>query len=383
MAVREIKKGNEPFKTIQSEAECGSSLNATYWDMWISVLLYHDFNNKWDNLILEIDKNKSSYNTSHYESIMSHINNLRTALFSLDLSHIKILEDADNVFIEKQKIKARKKIIKMEFQGKDKSPWMLRMPKVIYYENALLGNWGNFPVNPEKYLKEFRMKFKKKTHYTKYQTDKLSDKLYKHIEKKSNKAAPEKLAFYRAFLTVILENIDNIDDSFGAIGMISETIYEKYLMIDWRTLPLKSDEYFKDIIQYTIWEDYGVTDGIYPKMFSVLSQVEIGIAEKILQKERINLAEQGLSYQAENALTMLGHLYAKNNLFDKFIPIADEMGAREWERVLILSKKAEDNNHYDIAMDVFNAAISQGGYHLDFIKKERNKLKKRGMVQKQ
>jgi len=182
---------------------------------------------------------------------------------------------------------------------------------------------------------------------------------------------------YRAFLTVILDNMDNIDDSYGVIGDLSISVFEKYLELDWRQLPIDANGYFTDIIKYVIWEDYGVTDEVYPAMFSELTKSEIKEIELLLQTEREKLIKHQLTYQAENALTMLGSLYAENYLFNKFIPIAKEMGTREWKRILVLSETAEIKEEYEIALSVFDVAIKESGNHTEYLRKEYTKLKAR------
>jgi hypothetical protein len=255
---------------------------------------------------------------------------------------------------------------------------MYNTPRKIFLENALQGNWHILPINPDKQAEALRKKFKKKTHYSKEQTHALKNKLSSYIEKQEIKATlPKLLALYRAFLTVIYEKMDRIDDSYGTIGDLSESIFEKYLRLDWRQLSIDANEYFTDIIKYVIWEDYGLTDKVYPEMFTKLTKSEIETIEDLLQVEREKLRKHHLNYQSEDALTMLGYLYAKNYLFNKFIPIAKEMGARAWKRILVLSEAAEKKKKYEIALGVYEVAIAESGDHADYLHKEFTQLKAR------
>ncbi|ETR71569.1 MAG: hypothetical protein OMM_08032 [Candidatus Magnetoglobus multicellularis str. Araruama] len=234
------------------------------------------------------------------------------------------------------------------------------------------------PINPDKQAEALRKKFKKKTHYSKGQTHALKNKLSSYIEKQEIKATlPKLLALYRAFLTVIYEKMDRIDDSYGTIGDLSESIFEKYLRLDWRQLSIDANEYFTDIIKYVIWEDYGLTDNVYPEMFTKLTKSEIETIEYLLQVEREKLRKHHLTYQSEDALTMLGYLYAKNYLFNKFIPIAKEMGARAWKRILVLSEAAEKKKKYEIALGVYEVAIAESGDYADSLHKKFTQLKAR------
>ena len=377
MVTRNIKYGNDFFKTLE-KSNSDIFFEITYWDVWIAILLDNHFDNKWDDLINHLYKNHSHYNRDNCESMITHINYLRDKLSNKGLNPTDIIIDLDDDFLKKQEIKAKRKVIELSFQDKEKSKWMYKTPRNIFFEEALQGNWDILPINPQKQAEALRKKFKKKTHYSKGQTHALEEKLASYIEKQEIKASiPKLFALYRAFLTVILENMDNIDDSYGVIGDLSISVFEKYLELDWRQLPIDANGYFTDIIKYVIWEDYGVTDEVYPAMFSKLTKSEIKEIELLVQTEREKLIKHHLNYQAENALTMLGSLYAKNYLFSKFIPIAKEMGTREWKRILVLSETAEIKEEYEIALSVFDVAIKESGNHTEYLRKEYTKLKAR------
>lgn len=377
MVTRNIKYGNDFFKTLE-KSNPDIFFEIIYWDVWIAILLDNHFDNKWDNLINHLYKNHSNYNRDNCESMIAQINYLRDELSNKGLNPTDIIIDLDDDFLKKQEIKAKRKVIELSFQDKEKSKWMHFTPRNIFFEEALQGNWDILPINPQKQAETLRKKFKKKTHYSKGQTHALEEKLDSYIEKQEIKATlPKLFALYRAFLTVILENMDNIDDSYGVIGDLSISVFEKYLELDWRQLPIGANGYFTDIIRYVIWEDYGVTDEVYSAMFTKLTKSEIKDIELLLQTEREKLAKHHLTYQAENALTMLGSLYAKSCLFNKFIPIAKEMGTREWKRILVLSETSEKKEEYEIALSVFDVAIKKSGNHTEYLRKEYAKLKAR------
>ena len=377
MATRNIKYGNDFFKTLEKSAP-DIFFEITYWDVWIAILLDKHFDNKWDDLINHLYKNHSHYCRYNCESMIAQINHLRDELFDKGLNPTDIIVDLDDDFLKKQETKAKKKVIELSFQDKEKSKWMHYTPRKSFFEDALQGNWDIFPINPQKQTEALRKKFKKKTHYSKGQTFALEEKLASYIEKNERKATlPKLFVLYRAFLTVILENMDNIDDSYGEIGDLSISVFEKYLKLDWRQLPVDAKGYFADVIKYIIWEDYGLTDEVYPSMFNELTESEIKETELLLQAEREKLIKYHLIYQAEKALTMLGTLYAKNYLFDKFIPIAKEMGSREWKRILVLSEAAEIKEEYEIALSVFDVATKESGNHTEFLRKEYTKSKTR------
>lgn len=125
-----------------------------------------------------------------------------------------------------------------------------------------------------------------------------------------------------------------------------------------------------------IWDEYSFTYDDLSNFFASLSKSESLLVENILRKERQELCDANLNYQSEQALTMLGLLYAKQFMFDQFIPIANEMGTREWQRITTLAGAAEKRKHYDLALDVYEACLKPGR-HEDYLRKEYEQLKHR------
>jgi hypothetical protein len=63
MAERDIKYGNNFFNTIENK-KAQITYDASYWDLWIAILLTSQFDNNWEALIETIKSDKSStYNT--------------------------------------------------------------------------------------------------------------------------------------------------------------------------------------------------------------------------------------------------------------------------------------------------------------------------------
>jgi hypothetical protein len=153
--------------------------------------------------------------------------------------------------------------------------------------------------------------------------------------------SPGQLALYRAFLTVVLENMNGVDDSFGVIGDLYESVFETYFHLDRTLIDLPLEIYFQDLLELLTWEDYAFTYRNQPDFFASLSRQEIPIVETILKQQWQELEALELVYQSEKALTMLGLLYAQQEMFEQFVPIAEAMGTRQWQRITILAEAAE------------------------------------------
>ena len=141
----------------------------------------------------------------------------------------------------------------------------------------------------------------------------IYEKLYKYVEKKERLPIPELSAFYRAFLTVILENMDYINDSYGQIVMLSSDVFNKYIRISWRDLNVDFKAYFDDLIKYVIWDGYCITDSSYSSLFSGLKDNETETIKCMLQSEQKILLKYGLEHEADTTKKLIKHLLAEVN----------------------------------------------------------------------
>jgi hypothetical protein len=83
-----------------------------------------------------------------------------------------------------------------------------------------------------------------------------------------------------------------------------------------------------------------------------------------------------LVYQAEKALDLLGFLYAEQRMFDRFVPVAQEMGTRKWQRITRLADAAENNGQPDLAIEVYEACLGPGS-HERFLREKYVELQNR------
>jgi len=364
--------GNVFFREIESENSV-NTYNACYWDLWIAKVLTEKFDNNWDALLQAI-RTKDHYKRDKYWAIANHIRNLKEELDNYGFKASDIFDGLDADFLKKQAVKIKKKVLEFDFQQSELTDWMINTPQKLLYDKALYGNWQDFPINPAKCAVDLEKKFKKNGIYTKGTTHTLRNKLQEFIDKTIAKATiPQLIAIYRAFLSVTLEKINIIDDSYGVVGEMYKQVFEKYIKIDRRELKMPIEAFLTDILELIIWEDYGGIDTYETDFFILLSPEEVLITESILRKEIEMLWKYELEYKAENALTTLSILYARNKMFDKFVPLAKEMGTRHWHRITILAETAEENGKRDLAIQVYEACLVEG-WHYDSLKKKYEEL---------
>ena len=389
---RIIKYGKDYLADVQF-AHLEEKVVIYYWDLWISIILESEAcNGDWDKLIdLIRPKKNSSYSLQNaFERLLSQIRFFQQKLLDKQLQAADILkrvlemeEDAD--FFNKQLKKAKSKILRLNFVEKDKTEAMNFTLKERKEQNGLRGNLLTYSdgealeAHPLEYLPIFEKKFKKGGFYNKHQSWKLKDKLEIFIEKLIKKATiNQSFAIYRAFMTVIIEKTECIDDSFGVIGDLAQQVLRAYLDLDRSKLQMNAEGFFKDLLNLLIWEDYGYFDEYWPDVFKNLSPYEIDAIEFILQSEKTELKEMGLDYQKANALNFLGMLYGRYLLFDKFIVLAEDMGTQRGARISTLAEIAEQHQKYDLAKAVYEAALKdKGTYHFNKVNDKYEKLKER------
>lgn len=351
-----------------------------YWDLWISILLSAQFAGDLEAMLAHFRQQTKTYSwqRDHAEGLFNHLLLLGQALEQAGLTPDDLLrEDTAPDFLKKQKAKAKRKLLEFSFREQEKSTWMIETPRHLRSFRALRGYWEQFPVSPLTFASDLAAIFKTGRYYLEDESFKLEHKLSGFLDKKKARLdIPGQLGLYRAFLTVVLENINGVDDSFGVIGDLYESVFETYFRLDRAQINLPLETYFQDLLELLTWEDYAFTYLKQPDFFASLSKSEVPFVEAVLRQQWQELDDLGLDYQSQTALTMLGLLYTQQTMLDQFIPTAKAMGTSEWQRITILAGAAEKHKRYDLALGVYEACL-RPGMHEDYLYKEYEKLKER------
>ncbi len=375
---RNIRYGNDPYRAIQPPSG-GEPLRVTHWDLWIVLLVVRKFDGDWDEMhnYLHAEKtdSRSFFRRDKAEELIHHLDRLRQSLDRAGLSAEDVLAEADPDFLKKQYRKAKRKVLDMGYRDNERSPWMIHTPRRQREARAMRGYWSHFPVSPMKYADALERQYKTSGWYNLDQSFRLERKLAAFLEKHEAEASlAERLALYRAFLTVVVEKMGMVDDSCGVVGDLYQQVFEAYVQFDWTELDMELETFFQDLIELMIWEDYAGTDTGKPLFLSRLTPQEVKLVETILKEQWRELEELELDYQAEEALTMLGMLYREQLMFDQFVPMAQAMGTREWERITKMSETSEEHGKPDLALAVYEACLSPG-MHEEFLREKYGELK--------
>jgi len=380
---RDIRYGNDLYREILPPG-AGKPLKLTYWDLWIAIVVIREFEGDWDKLYDHLRAEKSGYSFRRYyaEELLHHLRLLHQTLDRAGLTAEDILAGADPDFLKKQHRKASRKVLKIEYQSRERSPWMIHTPRKQRQARAMRGYWKYFPVSPKGYADVLAGEYKTSGWYSANRTFMLERKLSSFLKKGEPRAAlAECFALYRAFLTVVVENMTMVDDSYGVIIGLYQTVFEEYVQLERDILNMPLEILLQDLLELMIWEDYAGTDTGEPIFFAGLAAHEVSLVGSILQEQWNDLRDLELDYQADEALTMLGMLYQHQLMFDRFVPMAKAMGTRAWQRITTMSETAEKHGRYDLALAVYEACLGPG-LHEKFLREKYQKLKSRQPILK-
>lgn len=348
-----------------------NAVSFNYWDLWISIVIENKCDGDFNKLKAAL-KTKSiegySYRNS-YEEILSQLAYYQERLEKYELTPQEIMKsiakkESDPDFLKKQEKRAVKKILSLDYSPKDKTVAMENTPRKVKTRTGIEGTLESFwdgietEAMPYDYREIFLKKFKESGFYTKGQTFALEKKLRKNLDKLTKKATIYQLfAIYRCFLTIVIQKTEQIDDSYGEIGHLAQDIFSKYIELDRTVLATAPEEFYTDILNLMLWEDYGYFDKCYESFFKQLPTEDIEIVESILLQEQQELKQLEFDYHEEEALSLLAHLYAQHQLFHKFVGLTEKLGTRKWGPTSLLANMALKHDKKEVALAVYEAAL--------------------------
>jgi hypothetical protein len=357
----------------------GGSLDLSYWDLWFTLVAVKDFGGNLDRLASHLGERQSFvfFDRRSAERKRNHLRDLKRRLEEASATPTQIVNAAGD--LAKTEIRrARSRVLQHSDREREWSVPMRNTPRKRRFEHALRGYWPQFPVSPQPYAKEIGSHFKTKSFYSEKASFGISKTLDRYVEQadklsKSGKCV-EAQALLRAWMTVVIELMEKADDSCGSIGMSFGEGFAAYLKIPLDKTGI-DEVFFSDLLDFLIWEDYGLTDDEIEGYFKGLTPAQADSCIRHLRQQIDDLKEDDLEYQSEEALTLLGQVIAEQERFDEFEDVARQMGSRAWRRIVRLVDQAVKRGKKPLAIKVFEAALTKGD-HLDLLKAKYEKLKR-------
>lgn len=355
----------------------GESLHLSYWDLWFSIVAVLRYGGNLNQLANQI-KGQRIFFFDNYskERKLTHIRDLKRRLGEASVVPTDIVVAASDL-AKKERQRALDRVRKSARWEREWSEPMRNTPRASRFPHALRGYWDKFPVSPESYANMIGARFPKRVYLGKA-SFRIPDTLDEYVQQAkellgAGKAAQAQ-ALLRGLMAVILELMQKVTDSLGRIAMGFDDGFTAYLKIPLQQTSIDEKVFFADLLDFLIWEDYGLTNDGIRRYFRGLVEDQVNLCIDHLRHEVIALREDYLENQSEKALTLLGRVVTEQERFDDFEDLARQMGARARGRIIRMVDRAIKKGKRELAIKVFEAALTKGD-HLEFLTKKYETLK--------
>ena len=356
-------------------AESGQTMALSYWDLWFVLVANANFGSSWDRFVEHL-RSQQGTSSRFAERKLSHIRDLQRRLQQADVAIDDIVAQADPSPAELRR--ARNQVLKREPREHEWSEAMRNTPRQRRYAHAMRGFWPSFPVSPASYAAQLASRFQTRRWFSASQSSRIADQFDEFVEvavgERHDGQPAQAQAMLRAFLTVVIELMEAADDSYGSLGDSFHGGFAHYLAIPLEETGIEETVFFHDLLTLLIWEDYGLTYDQMDGYFERLTSEAGDLCMDYLRQQIEELKDDALDYQAEKALTWLGHIAAEQNRFERFEELAQEMGTRAWQRIIVLADRAVKKRKRKLAAAVFEAALGPG-MHERFLREKYEQLK--------
>ena len=353
-------------------------LELSYWDLWFALVADADFDGSWDRFVEHLRGQKNQGGSSRLaERKLSHLRELERRLRQANVEISAIVAQIDQVPVELRR--ARNQVLTRAPREDEWSDAMRHTPRQRRYADALRGLWPCFPASPASYAARLASQFATRRWFSANQSCGLARKLETFVDEVASVSQHDRYAqaqaMLRAFLTVVIELMEVADDSCGCLGDSFRNGFAPYLALPLDATGIDARVFFHDLLTLLIWEDYGLTYEQTEGYFAGRTPEEGDWCIDYLQQQMQELQDDDLDYQAEEALTLLGQVVAEQQRFDRFEELARHMGTRHWKRIIVLADRAVKQRKRQLAVTVFEAALSPG-VHEGFLRQKYEQLKK-------
>ncbi|MGH9083745.1 MAG: hypothetical protein ACRDWN_10420, partial [Acidimicrobiales bacterium] len=258
--------------------------------------------------------------------------------------------------------KARKKLAERYLEGRAKTPAMIETPRARLVRRSRTGHWDAFPVNPDHYYRSFRRNVEVKEYISERRSFSAVRRIEERLESldEAGLEVTDRLALYRAFHTAGLELADRADDSFGNVGDMRREAWHAYLGIDWQAAGMAPEDYWADLCDLVVFEDYALEFNEETLPWSHVPGRQAELVEGVLLALEAECRASHLDYPADQALEQLAWLAVAGRRFTCYVEVASRLGTDHWREVEALATSALRSKRRDLAVEVFRAADRPG-----------------------
>jgi hypothetical protein len=248
-----VRYGPETWREIDGVAFC-------HWDRWLLRLALAEQGGL-DAIERELRARTANrrINRDAAEAMLAQVIDLRDRLAHLARTPERILdaeEQASGWLLKK----AWKRV--WHDGPNRRTDAMRNTPRRRLEARALRGHWPRFPVSPARFELELRRIVGVEASYDPSATGPLARLLQIHVDLLKMRASSdlERLALHRAVMTVIIELMEQFDDSLADMSEVFAASARAYLDLARDAAGL--DGILRDLLELAVWEDYGLLKGI-------------------------------------------------------------------------------------------------------------------------
>lgn len=338
----------------------------SHWDLWFCLVCLIETDGDWIALeeeIIACDRRRSVTSRT-WERKRNHLVDLRARLDAAELTAKDLAADA--LDDKPLRTKARRKVLDQDLAGRDLTPAMEDTPRRRLRERALRGHWSAFPVSPADDDEVFADLVDAERRSFRLASELEAIAAEEHKDRAGDPA--RQLALWRAVLTAGLEAFhDGLRDSDGAVGTFLGEALETYARLPWRDTGIDPTDYWADLCEWCVWEDWGIRHRRETAPFRDARTSDVDLVEQILLRLEAEHRSHRLDYEADQALQLLAWVAVATRSFDRFVPAAERLRAEWWMPVDAMGETAAEAGKIDLAAEVYGAAIAGGGWHVDHL----------------
>jgi len=331
----------------------------TYWDRWLLRLAVDDAGGIAGVAAqLEQRRRRKNFYETDAEAKLAQLADLTARLQRLGLEPREVLGEQDA--IDKGLIRrAHEKVFKQT--GGRFTTAMHDTPRRRLRERAMRGHWKGFPVSPSGFERELLSQVGGQHPLGWRETGWLADAVESVVDDTASSLSSdgERLAIHRAAMTVIVESMERVDDSGGDMGTTFSKIWENFRSLPWEQAGMPAAVFFRDVIEFTVWEDYGLVEGL-AEFFQGREPDDAVVIETVFTDIIPELRAGGFDYQEDKALRLRVDFLVALGMYDRFVEAAAELGARAWIPIMAMAEAATKAGKRDLALAVFAAADQPG-----------------------
>jgi len=231
----------------------------TYWDRWLLRLAADDPNGMAGVVQqLEVRRKQQSFYQDDAEAKLAQVADLAARLERLHVEPRDVLGDAGHGRQEAESQGPREGLrADRRAAHPDHARHATAAPSTAIHARSL-----DFPVSPSRFESELLSHVGGQNFLDGPATGCLSDAIESIVDDAvlSLSDDAERLAMYRAAMTVIVESMERVDDSLADMATTFSKIWESYRGLSWERAGVPATVLFRDMIEFTVWEDYGLIE---------------------------------------------------------------------------------------------------------------------------